>query len=214
MGSIQQVRRGYNQISGFYDFLQGIVFGNTLRHAEIKSIQLLKNCNVVLVIGGGSGFFLEHLVSLGIPTIIYIELSDKMIEKAKRRVERNGINTSKIMYINKSWNAYKPDAQVDAIVNNFFLDMFDENTIGRIIEHYSSFLKPRGTWYCTDFYSNENTSRFTNLLIKSMYIFFVATCGIEARKLPSIFKCFKDEKFTIQSTIKSSYLQQTLFIKK
>lgn len=214
MESNQQVRRGYNQISGFYDLLQWIVFGNALRNAEIKSVQLLKNCNTVLVIGGGSGFFLEHLVKLGIPTIIYVELSDKMIGKAKEKVARIRDSASEIIYVNKSWGEYIPDAPVDAIVTNYFLDMFTESTIDSIIQRYIMSLRSGGLWYCTDFYKNDKSILLTRLLLKCMYFFFVAACRIEASKLPSIFSCFKEENFKVCLTEKSAYLRQTLYIKK
>ena len=214
MGSNQQVRKGFNQISGYYNLLQRMVFANTLRNAEAKSIHLLQNCSTVMVIGGGSGFFLEQLVKLGIPNILYIELSDKMIEMAKRRVERLNKSTTKVIYINKGWEEYMPDEPVDAIVCNFFLDVFHERTIQKIIFHYNRHIKNNGLWYCTDFYIHTNSGILYSSLIKFMYWFFQAICNIEAKRLPDIFPYFGTENFETVICWKSEYLQQSVYKKK
>ncbi|MBT8196495.1 MAG: class I SAM-dependent methyltransferase [Bacteroidia bacterium] len=214
MQSTVQVRRGYNRLAGLYDLLKQFVFGNALNRAELYSIESLKECDTVLILGGGTGKFLESLIRLNVKQIIYVELSDKMIEKTKKRIEKNNENTSRVIFVQKSWEEYVPEEPIDAIVCNFFLDMYTEQTIKRIIDHYAKSIPQSAICYITDFYLHSQSTKLSKYLVKTMYAFFVAMCGIEARQLPNIFSCFSAKEFDEKTRLKSNYLRQSIFQKK
>ncbi|NNC85518.1 MAG: class I SAM-dependent methyltransferase [Bacteroidia bacterium] len=214
MQSTVQVKRGYNRLAGLYDLLKQLVFGNALNRAELHSIEWLKECDTVLILGGGTGKFLESLIRLNVKQIIYVELSDKMIEKTKKRIEKNNENTSRVIFVQKSWEEYVPEEPIDAIVCNFFLDMYPEHSIKRIIDHNSLSMKQGGIWYITDFYLQAESARLNKYLVKTMYAFFVTMCSIEARQLPNIFSCFSAKEFDEKVRLESNYLRQSIFQKK
>lgn len=208
------VRSGFNRISKGYDFLQKLVFGNALRKAEIASISVLKNCRTVVILGGGRGFFLKHLIKLQIPSILYVEISDKMIEKAKRRLKKSKSVNSEITFYNGSWEEINYQNNIDAVVVNYFLDVFSESQIKDIIQLYSKQMNSNAMWYCTDFYLTEKSTLLSRYLIKIMYVFFGVTCNIEASYLPNIFTCFKPALFTEIVHLHSDYLRQSVYQKK
>lgn len=214
MQSTQQVKKGYNRLAGVYDLLKCVVFGDVLDKAELKSVEWLKNCDTVLMLGGGTGLFLEALVRLNIKQIIYVELSDGMMAKAKQRVSEIKYKESEIIFIQKSWEEYTPEIKVDSIVCNFFFDMFPEEVIQKIIGHYAESSHPGTLWYVTDFSLKSDSTRLHRGLVNMMYVFFVAFCKIEAKQLPSIFTCFERCGFDEKVRLQSAYLRQCIFQKK
>ena len=75
----------FNRIAFLYDFLVQLVFGNCVRRAQLEFLGSLPG-GTILIIGGGTGWIAEPLLRRPGITIHYLEASDKMLERSRRRL--------------------------------------------------------------------------------------------------------------------------------
>lgn len=173
----------YDSIAWCYDWLSFIVFGNSIKIAQIQMLPFIGKKNKVLISGGGTGWILEEIAKLhssGL-TITYIDVSEKMIRRSKNR--KVGLN--KIEFINKSIEevVFSTD-YYDVILTHFFFDNFSQSSSKNIFEKLHQSLKSGGKWLFSDFQLKERKKFWQRAMINSMYLFFKITCGIQANKLP------------------------------
>jgi len=140
----------------------------------------------VLIAGGGAGWELEEL-SKTYPsglTIAYIDASEKMTQlAAKRKIAGN-----QVTFITSPVETAVIARTFDIILTPFLLDNFSDESLQKIFPLLDRHLHAHGTWLYCDF---VNTNVFwQKALLKSMYLFFRAFCGIEATKLPDAEACF------------------------
>ena len=72
----------FDSIAPFYDFLVKLVFGKKIWEAQRTHLNEIPENGSVLILGGGPGRILESLPAN--INVTYLELSSKMIERAKR----------------------------------------------------------------------------------------------------------------------------------
>ena len=167
------MKNNYNKIAWFYDLLKYIVYGKQIDLAEKHFISTIPENAKVLIIGGGSGSILPYFKAK--TEITFIDQSDRMIQKARTR-----ITNAKIEFIIGNETSI-PSIQFDYIITNFFLDLFDESQLRRIIKTLSDLHVE--FWINTDFTLQYNPSFIHKALEKVMYLFFKITTNIEASQL-------------------------------
>src|ERR1700712_3870968 len=90
----------YDKIAWAYDWLGHLVFGSAIRNAQIDMLPFIAEGKKILIAGGGTGWILEEIARLyqsGL-LITYIDISEKMICKSKKRWA--GLN--KVEFINQA----------------------------------------------------------------------------------------------------------------
>lgn len=176
-----RARNDFNAIAPYYDTLKRMVFGKTIAQSQLCFLGRIRCGGKVLIIGGGSGEILIPIIEkFPACNIWYIEASSRMIELAKRRLEGR---EAKVNFIEGSLDSLSPHIRFDAVITNFFLDMFPDEKVKRIGSMVANWLCQDGVWIVTDFVDSRKW-RY-QILLKIMYIFFRISCGIEAGKLPS-----------------------------
>lgn len=160
-----------------YAGLTRIVFGNSLQLAQEFFLDQIRKNDRILILGGGSGEFLKSLLQKHPHvTIDYIDQSPRMIDLAKKR---SG-NPSNVNFIIGTENTI-PQSTYAVVITNFYLDLFTDKTLDRVIEQIKPHLATNVTWLATDFISEKPWHKF---FIKVMYAFFRAVTRIEANALP------------------------------
>jgi tRNA (cmo5U34)-methyltransferase len=199
----------FNWIAGNYDRLVNVVFGKTLLHAQLRFVAELGEKDKVLILGGGTGNFLKELqVRRPSLVITYVEASSEMIKLAKRSIG----DISNVFFIHGTQEQI-PDQTFDAIITNFFLDLFPENEIEPLVKSISKHLAPNGKWFVTDF---ENTQKFSDkLLLRVMYRFFRITESIKATSLPEWRSSFKNQGLVLKQEeyFRNSFVCASVFSK-
>lgn len=127
----------------------------------------------ILIVGGGSGKILEGLHQD--QRVTYVELSGRMMERAKRRT-----SVPQIDFIVGDYLTWKTDGEYDAILFPFFLDSFSRSNLQLILAKARQELRPDGELHVIDFQKGD---AFRNLLVKLMYIFFRIIANLEGKKL-------------------------------
>jgi len=172
------MKNDFDRVAVVYDLLAHLVFGNKLDRAQQVFLNELAMHNKVLIVGGGTGKILEWLPEELAVQVDYLELSEKMLSKAKRRKSRASLTRFIQGNILEHHGAY------DVIIANFFLDCFAEETLHQVLSKVSGVMIKKGKLIVTDFCPvNEKAPRFLNGL---MHRFFKLTANLEADHLKDI----------------------------
>ena len=171
-----RVASGFDFLAPWYDGLARVFVGKDVVNAQLHFLKCFKETKRLLILGGGSGWILEPLC-LACPElqIDYIDLSPKMIEAARIKS-----SNAQVTFIQGTENDI-PDHSYDGVITNFYLDLFDERSVGHVINKIRTSLTPSARWLVTDFVYEK---RWHQLMLWIMYRFFRITACIEATRLP------------------------------
>ncbi|QSE98355.1 class I SAM-dependent methyltransferase [Fulvivirga lutea] len=168
----------FNRVSFFYDWLAKLVFGRSILNSQTAFFSYLKEGDEILICGGGTGQILKELEKLNIKLRIdYVEKSKKMIDRAKEMAPLNKLD---IQFIQKDiFDVQLKKYQI--VITPFFLDVFKEENLIKLIDKLSSSLQTTGFWLCTDF--KRTNQRWKDIFIQFMYWFFRLTTNLEGNLL-------------------------------
>ena len=164
----------------FYDFLVRIVFGKRLYEAQVALFGALPKNTSVLIIGGGTGEFLNQFITEVKPVNIdYLEASLKMLDIALRKHQ----DIENIRFIHGNENSLDL-GMYDVVLTPFVLDLYSEKELMLMVHKIQSKLNPGAVWLVTDFYTDKDSPFMHRALLKTMYLFFNLISGVKARQLP------------------------------
>lgn len=170
----------FNLIAGFYDLLARMVFGGAIRRAQMHFIRSLPSEGRVLLIGGGTGWFAEELLRSSAITITSVESSAAMTARAKKRLARF---QGRIEHVCEPFEMVALNSGYDVVITNFFLDLFTEVNLTRVVDRIVTLMRPGAIWIITDF--TKGGPWWQKAMLYVMYRFFRVTAGIETLRLPA-----------------------------
>jgi ubiquinone/menaquinone biosynthesis C-methylase UbiE len=169
----------FDVIAPVYDLLSRAVYGRSIVTAQQYMLKYIPEGSSVLIVGGGTGWIIEELFAINTTcTVVYMEASQKMLEKAQARI--HGIDQSRIQFLLQT--EIPSEGLYDVVITNFFLDLFPSGKLVRIIQQLKNLIKDDGSWIVTDFV--DDGKRWQQLLLNLMYFFFRNVSKIEAAVLP------------------------------
>jgi tRNA (cmo5U34)-methyltransferase len=169
---------GFDRVAGVYDFLAQLVLGKAIKESQTFFLNDIPDGSKVLILGGGTGWILESLLAVK-PNVkvCYIEPSPRMMALSKRK-----ISTDNIQFITGTEVNIPQSSGFDAVITNFYLDLFNNDTLEDVLKTITGSLRPKSVWIATDFI--HSTSLWHRFLLKIMYRFFSVIAGIQATTLP------------------------------
>ena len=183
----------YDPVAPYYDLLQRLVFSNSLLRAQEATLHQILPADHIVVAGGGSGMVLESITRLhpsGL-TITYIDVSPRMIAKARQR----NCGNNKVQFIAAPVQEVALSNDYDIVITPFLFDNFSGEMADAVFQHLHTALRPGGNWLHTDF--STDTGIAHRALLKLMYAFFRVTCGIDANDLPDMDVRFKIRNYSL-----------------
>jgi ubiquinone/menaquinone biosynthesis C-methylase UbiE len=185
----------FNRIASIYDLLAKIIYGKSIRRAQTFFFKSIPDHSNVLIIGGGTGWIARDLLSVKLDVrVVYIEASDKMLAKAKDKLNAH---QKKIDFIHGTQDDIPTGAEYKTIITNFYVDLFPDEILDTHIKRIRTHLEVDGQWIVTDFVGNRKWHRF---LLWVMYRFFTATAAIHARTLPDWQSIMRTNNFSVIET--------------
>jgi ubiquinone/menaquinone biosynthesis C-methylase UbiE len=170
----------FDSVAGVYDTLAKLVYGKSIRQAQLYYLDQLRESSNILIIGGGTGWILRSLLEVNAnATIWYVEASAKMLEMAKRR---NLIPGATINFVHATEDSLPETPVFDAVIANFYFDLFDDERLPKILGTISRCLIPGATLLVADF--NAPVFWWQRLLVRVMYGFFRVVSGLHTSDLP------------------------------
>ncbi len=180
----------FDRIAWIYDLIKHVVFGNTLETAEMGFVNEIKDEDHILIVGGGTGNVLNAIPSTC--AIDYVELSEKMLDKARKR--RSDLPIS---FYNTDYLSFEPPTKYDVIICSFFLDVFNEDNLRLVLKKLGKELKSdSGTLLVTDF-NKQHNKPFLSWL---MHLFFRVFTNLESSKLKDIPEVVESCGFQLKDT--------------
>ena len=186
----------YDTIAGSYDFLSRLVFFRAQVNAQIEQLKHIQAGTSILIVGGGTGWILEEITKIhsGGLKITYIEVSQKMLELARKR--NFGVN--EVQFVLGSIENYIHDGEYDVIHTAFLFDNFEESRAARIFHQLLKQLKAGGLWLYTDFRIGVGPGTWwKKALLQLMYAFFSKIAHVEAVRLPQMDRLFANSGLPI-----------------
>jgi ubiquinone/menaquinone biosynthesis C-methylase UbiE len=193
--------RGFDRITSVYDVMACICSFNRINKSQLAFLSQLSTQKTGLILGGGTGFFLQKVLEENQEIeITYVDASSKMIEFARKRIEKNlPHDLNRVNFICKGvedleWQTF------DLIVCNYLLDLFDNLYVKVLTQKFKLHLKPNGLLYVTDFHVSETNSFLkwsTQIGLKVLYTFFRWTTNLQTKELPNTDRLLKEESFQV-----------------
>jgi len=172
----------FNRIARYYDRLKRIVFGDSIFKSQIHFLGSVPPGCTVLILGGGSGEMLPALLDINPHCRIwFVEASSQMLRMAIDRLPEESAN--RVLFVHGTEASLPRDTLFEAVITNFFLDLFPDRRVDEVCYLISHRLGRNGMWLVSDFVSGKKV--WQRILLWTMYRFFALTCGIAARRLPS-----------------------------
>ena len=166
----------FNKISPYYDKLVKIVFGNAIERAQLDLLSNVRNEDSILVLGGGSGWWLNYLTKTNPGcSIDFVEASDRMIELASMRAKGH----RQIQFVHGT-ELNIPEKKYDVIILFFFLDMFDAVGITTLLRNLQKHARENARLLVVEF---VHEAFWHKILLVMMYSFFRLIGAIDNRKL-------------------------------
>lgn len=180
----------FDKIAVVYDVMAALLFGRSIRSAQRAFLHHIPPSSTVLMLGGGTGWLARELLKQRPDgRITYIEASAKMIELAKEKTNYS----TQIEFIHGTEEDI-PAMKFDVVITNFFLDMFQPESLSSLAAKIRQALNEDGLWIATDFVDGGKWWQRT--LLRLMYWFFRTTCHIESSALPDWQKIISDQAMT------------------
>lgn len=178
----------FDIVAPVYDSLAKLIFGSAITQAQLVNLEMVPAKAKILVIGGGTGWFLlELLQNTNCSRVVYVEASKKMLYQARQLLISKYGQECKTEFRLGNENNITPAEKYDVVITNFFLDLFAPAPLQYITDKLYTALTPGGYWFITDFIKPDATSWkkiWSSVLLRGMYIFFRVTCQISATTLP------------------------------
>lgn len=184
----------FDRIAPVYDRLAHIVFGSAIDNAQRAHLDQLLDAREILIVGGGTGWLLKELLGLNpSATVTYVEASREMIDLTEKRIPET--DRHRVVLVHGTHDSLEKSAKFDAIVINFFVDMFSSTELIIIIKQLKTVLHADGLLLCTDF---VNDTFWQRAMLRVMYSFFRLTAGLNNQHLADWRKIIRGEGFDPQ----------------
>lgn len=193
----QRVKLGFNVLCPAYDFISTLFFGKSLINSQTYFITELTKVKSVLILGGGTGKLLLELMKQDIAeSYYYLDISESMIQKSKRKVLRKFPEKARqVIFECGSYQNINSYDSFDLIITPYVLDCFPEKEIREVMFLLNTKLKSNGQWLFVDFNISKNSAVATfisSITIKLLYYFFNIFCKLRVKNLPNFSSYFSE----------------------
>jgi ubiquinone/menaquinone biosynthesis C-methylase UbiE len=144
----------YDTVAPVYDILGEIWTCGNIRKSKHWQLRFLKANDTVLFAGAGSGDEALHAALQGVHVVI-IDISSKMLSRAKHKFLKAGVHNAQFIYGDVM--DHDLPLHYDAVVANYFLDVFDPATMQAVIQHLKTLLKTNGAFLISGFAAVEGS---------------------------------------------------------
>jgi tRNA (cmo5U34)-methyltransferase len=184
----------FDRIAPVYDRLADIVFGTAILDAQRTHLHALNDAREILILGGGTGGLLRDLLGQNATSrVTYVEASQRMIERARKNVP--DADRRRVVFVHGTQDILTEEPSFDAVIVNFFVDIFPSAELVGILRRLRAVLLPGGQLLCTDFVDD---TRWQKTLLPIMYAFFRITADLQNQRLAPWRKLILDVGFEKQ----------------
>ncbi|NOT75471.1 MAG: class I SAM-dependent methyltransferase [Cyclobacteriaceae bacterium] len=168
----------FDFIAPHYDKMVKLVFGMQMQKAQHFFLSKVRDGSKVVVLGGGSGLWLDQFLKEHSKCkIVYIESASRMLDLARKK----SLADSRIEFRLGTENSITELNHFDAVITFCYLDLFSDEELVKIIEKIKASVRHESVWLATDFVSDR---QWHKAMLKLMYSFFGLVSRLKNQKLP------------------------------
>ena len=191
---------GFDRLASSYGVLEHFLFGSRLQEMRCLYLAQLADCQDILLIGEGTGLFLEKLLQFNPKAkVTVIDQSAKMIKRARGRVA--GQDLHRVTFQAVAFENFCSANQFDAVCTFFFWDCFEKDRIREMLPLLHLCMKKEGLWVEVDFVEDRRGAHPSRVwyyfLLRFLYGFFGWATGIKARWVEEIEPLAKENGFSL-----------------
>lgn len=179
----------FDLLAPHYRWMELVLAGGKLQRCRTAFLDQVSPCRNALLLGEGNGRFLrECRRKLPRAQITCVDASARMLDSARRRVQRAGLNPAEIEFVRADalgWSSRR--REFDLIVTHFFLDCFSPEQLEKVIGLAAATATPNALWLLSDFQIPPAglPRRRAQAIHWLMYTFFRIVTRLPARRLTS-----------------------------
>ena len=179
----------FDRIAPIYDKLVNMVFGKAMRRAQTKFLKEIRDHSRVLILGGGTGWLLEELLSVRPECqVTYIDASKKMTDMARKRID----NRHNVAFIHGTEKEIPTTSLFEVVITHFYLDLFSERSCHETCDIIRNHCRAGSLWIACDF---VDRAWWHSAMLKIMYAFFKVTAKLHTKSLPDWRTCIQESGF-------------------
>src|SRR4029079_19104999 len=143
----------FERLAPHYRWLAFVLAGDKLQRCRTAFLTRDLKPEQILILGEGNGRFLVECRKLFSSTrVVCVDASQTMLQLARRRLARNGLNDQNVELIEADALSWVPPREsFDLIVTHFFLDCFREDQLPGPVRRLSEAARPSARWLLADF---------------------------------------------------------------
>jgi len=151
----------YKLVGPIYDWLSAVYSGKSIHRCKVAMLDRLRPGDKVLFASVGHGMDAVYAARLGADVTV-VDLSQTMLNKFKANLDKEGIHVN-IRQLHSDIMLIDEYERYDMVVANFFLNVFHEDMMVRVLEHLIRLGKPGADVVVGDF-AFPTGNVFTRLL--------------------------------------------------
>lgn len=144
-------RRNYNAVAWMYSTTSRLYSRGQIGASKAWQIDHLAPGDRVLYAGAGIGEDAELAAAAG-ARVTCVDIAPKMLQRAEQRLEAKGLSAE---FICDDVTKLDAPGAFDAVAANYFLDVFEEDVMVRVMNHLISLLRPGGKLMIADWMPNR-----------------------------------------------------------
>jgi demethylmenaquinone methyltransferase/2-methoxy-6-polyprenyl-1,4-benzoquinol methylase len=160
------MRDKYKLVGPIYDWLSAFYSGKSIHRCKVAMLDKLRPGDRVLFAGVGHGRDAVHAARLGADVTV-VDLSATMLKKFQANLEREGIVDVRIRQVHSDIMLVEEFEQYDMVVANFFLNVFEQDMMLRVLAHLIRLGRPGAHIVVGDF--SFPTGNVFSRLFKTLY---------------------------------------------
>ena len=210
-----RISRGFDRLAPIYDLCADLAFAGRIHESQVALLPRLPALGRGLVVGGGSGRFLEALlISRRVETAVSIDASSAMTNRTAKRLGTGGLAGRAELRVGGLERLHASE-RFDLIATHCFLDLFDDDDLRVVMASLDHALAPGGWWLFSDFSTAGSGpgGACRRIVVGVLYRFFNATCGLKTAHLPNFERAFADRRLSAEarSSHAGGLLRATLY---
>ena len=155
----------YRLVGPIYDWLSAFYSGKSIHKCKIAMLDKLQPGDKVLFAGVGHGRDALHAARLGAEVTV-VDLSETMLKRFQANLAKEGVEVS-IRQVHSDIMKVEEVERYDMVVANFFLNVFHEDMMVKVLQHLIKLGKPGARVVVGDF--SFPTGNVLTRLVKTLY---------------------------------------------
>jgi demethylmenaquinone methyltransferase/2-methoxy-6-polyprenyl-1,4-benzoquinol methylase len=139
----------YGRTAWFYERAAHIFSGGQIRASKQWQLQCLKSGQRVLYVGAGNGEDVVMAARAGIQVTV-VELSNEMLTRLEKKLAKLKLLDRVTLICGDAYD-HQPTSLYDAVAANYFLNVFSEDTMQKMLAHLTTLISPSGYLLVADF---------------------------------------------------------------